>query len=95
MEITLMPFGPLLAALDEIHDPRRPQGQRDRSTIAKYVRCGLEPPSYGPRKPRPTVLSGPVTPVIPRALDQFRSLAESLTFSIGRVAGLVGNWRAA
>ena len=23
-----MPFGPLLAALDEIHDPRRPQGQR-------------------------------------------------------------------
>src|SRR3954454_14647595 len=28
MEATLMPFGPLLAALEEIHDPRRPQGRR-------------------------------------------------------------------
>src|SRR4051812_22833180 len=28
MEVALMPFGPLLAALDEIRDPRRPQGQR-------------------------------------------------------------------
>src|SRR3954471_22961692 len=28
MEVTLMPFGPLLAALEGIHDPRRPQGQR-------------------------------------------------------------------
>src|ERR671910_381610 len=28
MEVALMPFGSLLAALDEIRDPRRPQGQR-------------------------------------------------------------------
>src|SRR5918994_6879943 len=28
MEVTLMPFGSLLAALEGIHDPRRPQGQR-------------------------------------------------------------------
>src|SRR3954447_23033063 len=28
MEVALMPFGPLLAALAEIRDPRRPQGQR-------------------------------------------------------------------
>src|SRR3954465_10570527 len=28
MEVALMPFGPLLAALEGIHDPRRPQGQR-------------------------------------------------------------------
>jgi predicted transposase YbfD/YdcC len=28
MEVALMPFGPLLAVLAEIHDPRRPQGQR-------------------------------------------------------------------
>jgi predicted transposase YbfD/YdcC len=28
MEVALMPFGPLLAALDAIQDPRRPQGQR-------------------------------------------------------------------
>jgi predicted transposase YbfD/YdcC len=28
MEVVLMPFGPLLAALAEIRDPRRPQGQR-------------------------------------------------------------------
>src|SRR4051812_6125117 len=28
MEVALMPFGPLLAALAEIHDPRRRQGQR-------------------------------------------------------------------
>src|SRR3954454_15169110 len=28
MRVALMPFGPLLAALAEIRDPRRPQGQR-------------------------------------------------------------------
>src|SRR3954468_11707982 len=28
MGVALMPFGPLLAALAEIRDPRRPQGQR-------------------------------------------------------------------
>jgi hypothetical protein len=28
MEVTLMPFGSLLAALEGIHDPRRRQGQR-------------------------------------------------------------------
>jgi hypothetical protein len=28
MEVALMPFGPLLAALAEIRDPRRPQGPR-------------------------------------------------------------------
>src|SRR3954453_17168272 len=28
MEVALMPFGPLLAGLAEIHDPRRRQGQR-------------------------------------------------------------------
>src|SRR4051812_50153202 len=28
MEVTLMPFGSLLAALEGIRDPRRPQGQR-------------------------------------------------------------------
>src|SRR3982750_2368055 len=28
MEVALMPFGPLLAALEGIHDPRHPQGQR-------------------------------------------------------------------
>jgi predicted transposase YbfD/YdcC len=28
MEVALVPFGPLLAALAEIRDPRRPQGQR-------------------------------------------------------------------
>src|SRR3954470_7094039 len=28
MEVVLVPFGPLLTALAEIRDPRRPQGQR-------------------------------------------------------------------
>src|SRR3954464_8972811 len=28
MEVVLVPFGPLLTALEGIHDPRRPQGQR-------------------------------------------------------------------
>src|SRR3954452_19033849 len=28
MDVALMPFGSLLAALEGIHDPRRPQGQR-------------------------------------------------------------------
>jgi transposase len=29
----------------------------DRTTIAKYIKRGLEPPSYGPRQPRPTVIT--------------------------------------
>ena len=29
----------------------------DRGTVAKYVKCGLEPPRYGPRNPRPTVIT--------------------------------------
>jgi hypothetical protein len=28
MEVALMPYGSLLAALEGSHDPRRPQGQR-------------------------------------------------------------------
>jgi transposase len=29
----------------------------DRATVAKYVKRGLEPPCYGPRNPRPTVIT--------------------------------------
>src|SRR4051812_50185168 len=25
----------------------------DRKTVRKYIACGLEPPTYGPRQPRP------------------------------------------
>src|SRR3954451_12226931 len=25
----------------------------DRKTVRKYIACGLEPPAYGPRQPRP------------------------------------------
>ena len=28
----------------------------DRKTVRRYVERGLEPPTYGPRKPRPTLL---------------------------------------
>ena len=28
----------------------------DRKTIRKYIQAGLEPPHYGPRQPRPTLL---------------------------------------
>src|SRR4051812_50114143 len=29
----------------------------DRKTVRKYIACGLEPPSYGPRQPRPRRLA--------------------------------------
>lgn len=29
----------------------------DRKTVAKYIARGLEPPAYGPRQPRPTVVA--------------------------------------
>jgi transposase len=29
---------------------------RDRKTVRKYVKAGLEPPVYGPRHPRPSIL---------------------------------------
>lgn len=28
----------------------------DRKTVRKYIQAGLEPPHYGPRRPRPTLL---------------------------------------
>ena len=28
----------------------------DRKTVRRYIERGLEPPAYGPRKPRPTLL---------------------------------------
>ena len=34
---------------------------RDRKTVRKYIERGLELPAYGPRQPRPTV----VTPFAP------------------------------
>ena len=28
----------------------------DRKTVSRYIERGLEPPTYGPRQPRPTLL---------------------------------------
>jgi len=32
------------------------QSGLDRKTVRRYIERGLEPPAYGPRQPRPTLL---------------------------------------
>ena len=42
------------------------QSGLDRKTVRRYIERGLEPPAYGPRKPRRTVLD-PFTGLSARA----------------------------
>jgi transposase len=48
----------------------------DRKTVRKYIERGLEPPAYGPRKPRATVV-GPFEPYLRERIAAFPELTGS------------------
>jgi transposase len=65
----------------------------DRSTIAKYVKCGLEPPRYGPRNPRPTVIT-PVEAYLRERIAAFPDLNGSRLLREIQERGYTGGYTA-
>ena len=65
----------------------------DRSTIAKYVKCGLEPPCYGPRNPRPTVIT-PVEAYLRARIAAFPDLNGSRLLREIQERGYTGGYTA-
>jgi transposase len=65
----------------------------DRSTVAKYVKRGLEPPCYGPRHPRPTVIT-PVEDYLRERLAAFPELNGSRLFREIQERGYTGSYTA-
>jgi len=65
----------------------------DRTTIAKYVKRGLEPPSYGPRTPRPTVIT-PVERYLRERIAAFPDLTGSRLLREIKELGYAGGYTA-
>ena len=65
----------------------------DRSTVAKYVKCGLEPPRYGPRNPRPTVIT-PVEAYLRERIAAFPDLNGSRLLREIQERGYTGGYTA-
>jgi transposase len=65
----------------------------DRSTVAKYVKRGLEPPCYGPRHPRPTVIT-PVEAYLRERVAAFPELNGSRLLREIRERGYTGGYTA-
>ena len=65
----------------------------DRSTVAKYVKCGLEPPRYGPRNPRPTVIT-PVEAYLRARIAAFPDLNGSRLLREIQERGYTGGYTA-
>src|SRR3954464_9584766 len=65
----------------------------DRTTIAKYVKRGLEPPSYGPRTPRPTVIT-PVERYLRERIATFPDLTGSRLLREIKELGYAGGYTA-
>jgi transposase len=65
----------------------------DRTTIAKYIKRGLEPPSYGPRRPRPTVVT-PVEAYLRERIAAFPELTGSRLLREVKELGYAGGYTA-
>jgi transposase len=65
----------------------------DRKTVRKYIERGLEPPVYGPRKPRPTRL-GPFEPYLRQRVAAFPGLTASRLLREIRERGYGGGYTA-
>ena len=65
----------------------------DRGTVAKYVKCGLEPPRYGPRTPRPTVIT-PVEAYLRERIAAFPDLNGSRLLREIQERGYTGGYSA-
>jgi transposase len=64
-----------------------------RGTIRKYITRGIEPPAYGPRAPRPSLLA-PYEPYLPDRIAAFRELTGSRLHREIRELGYSGGYTA-
>jgi transposase len=69
------------------------QLERDRKTIRKYIERGLEAPAYGPRQPRPTVVT-PFAPYLRERIAAFPELTASRLLREIRELGYSGGYTA-
>ncbi len=65
----------------------------DRKTVRKYIRKGAEPPTYGPREPRPTKV-GPFLPFLRERIVTFPGLSAQRLFREIRDLGYGGQYGA-
>lgn len=63
----------------------------DRKTVAKYIARGLEPPTYGPRQPRPTVVA-PFEPYLRERLAAYPELTGSRLLRESKQLGYTGGY---
>ena len=64
-----------------------------RGTVRKYITRGIEPPAYGPRAPRPSLLA-PYEPYLPDRIAAFRELTGSRPHREIRELGYSGGYTA-
>ena len=69
------------------------QLERDRKTIRKYIERGLEAPAYGPRQPRPSVVT-PFAPYLRERIAAFPELTASRLLREIRELGYSGGYTA-
>jgi transposase len=66
---------------------------RDRKTVRKYIERGLELPAYGPRQPRPTVVT-PFAPYLRERIAAFPELTGSWLLREIKELGYAGGYTA-
>jgi transposase len=69
------------------------QLERDRKTVRKYIERGLEPPAYGPRQPRSTVVA-PFAPYLRERIAAFPELTGSRLLREIKELGYTGGYTA-
>src|SRR5580693_1135311 len=69
------------------------QLERDRKTVRKYIDRGLAVPAYGPRQPRPTVVT-PFAPYLRERIAAFPELTASRLLREIRELGYAGGYTA-
>jgi transposase len=69
------------------------QLERDRKTVRKYIERGLEPPAYGPRRPRSTVVT-PFAPYLRERIAAFPELTGSRLLREIKELGYTGGYTA-
>lgn len=69
------------------------QLERDRKTVRKYIERGLDPPTYGPRQPRSTVVM-PFAPYLRQRIAAFPELTGSRLLREIKELGYTGGYTA-
>src|SRR4029079_14937224 len=69
------------------------QSGLDRKTVRRYIERGLEPPSYGPRAPRPTLLD-PCTSYLRERVKAYPGLSSARLLRELKELGYLGGYSA-